>query len=549
MSHLTELQFSMYLDQAVPNDELATLEQHLRDCSQCEHRANQLSLEAKLISAALAFNDETIPAPPAIKFARPIGLREFAIANVATGVVFWLAQFLWKTIFGEFIINGLTRISALYVPDVYGIFVNTTLYFSERGTAMIYSYFGYTLLVLVALFATLLIATYSKRRTVVGLFALFAISASLLNPSTAEALERRYSEETITISADEIIDDTLIVSADTVVIEGTVKGDLIAFGRKIIVSGPVAGNLMAFAESVNLSGDVKGLVLTAASTVIVDGSDIGGDFWSAAGNITVGKNTKIARNATLATETASIAGDIGSDAHLFGESFDIQGKVREDVVAYADRVNLLSGAHIFGNLSFHTDEEEKLQLAPTAIVDGDTNFHARSDRFQNQNKYLSAKFYLHQLFWIVSAFIFGFIILVLFPSLRELNLYGDMDGVKTAGVGLIAIVSMPILATLVAATLIGLPIAIVSFIGWALIIYASKIVLACVIGQMVFRNSAKEDSLVATLLVGLTIVLIASNIPVIGGVINFLLVIIGSGLIIQLLMEYISDVMASRTAA
>lgn len=548
MSHMTELQFSMYLDAAIPSDELAGLELHLKNCSDCEHRANQLSHERELISVSLAFDDEAIPVPPAIKFARPIGFREFAIANVATGVVFWLAQFLWKTIFGELIINGLARISALYVPDTYGVLVNATLYFSERGTTMIYSYLGYTILFLIALFAIWLIATYSRRREVVGLFALFAISASLLSPSTAEALERRYSEETVTISADEVIDDTLIVSADTVVIEGEVNGDLIAVGRKIIVSGPVGGNLIAIAESINLSGEVKGLVLTAASTVIVDGSDIGGDFWSAAGNITLGKDTKIARNATLATETASIAGDIGSDAHLFGESFDIQGTVHEDVVAYADRVNLLSGAHVLGNLSFHADEEEKLQLAPTAKVDGDTNFHARSDRFQNQNKYLSLKFYLHQLFWIVSAFIFGFIILVLFPSLRALNLYGDLEGLKTAGTGLVAIVSMPILATLVAVTLIGLPIAVVSFIAWMLIIYASKIVLANVIGQMVFRNSAREDSLVATLIVGLALVLIASNIPVIGGVISFLLVIIGSGLIIQLLMEYLSDVMANRTA-
>jgi len=557
MTHLTDLECSMYADHVsnpgistgsiFDKDSLAALDLHISTCSECSNRIEDLSRERQLISRALAFEDNSIPVPPELKFARPLGFREFALANVVTGLLFWLIQFLWKTLFGELIINGLARLSAIYVPDVYGMFVNATLYFSERGTTMIYTYLGYTLLILIALTLTWLIFAASRHRMIVGAWVVLLFSASLMTPSTAEALERRYSEGTITITSAETIDDTLVVSADTVVIEGAVNGDLFAFARKIIVSGPVKGNLVAFAESVNLTGEVSGMVMTAGSTIVTDESTIGGDFWSGAGNITIGKDTKIAGNATLATETASMAGQVGRDAHLFGESFDIQGSVNEDLVVYAKRINLLGGAHIFGNLSFHTNNKENLELAPTATVDGEIEFLERSDSFQTQSKYLTGKFYLQQLLWIISAFVFGYITLRLFPALRDVTLYGDMEGVKTAGIGLLAMISLPIVAVLVAVTFIGIPVAIIGFISWLLIMYISKIVLASVIGQMIFSDSERQDSLVITLLAGLAIVLVASNIPVIGGVISFVMVIVGSGLIIQLLAEYISDVMASRS--
>ncbi len=548
MSHLTDLQCSMYADNAIPEGKLAELESHLAGCEQCRQRVDGFVQERSFISNALEFDDIAAPVPPMTKFYRPMGLREFAIANVETGVVFWLAQFLWKTIFGELIINGLTRLSAIYVPDVYGTFVNATLYFSERGTTMFYSYLGYALLLITAIGLTLFLANYARHRAAVSMFALTVISASLLMPSTAEALERRYSEDTVTVTESETIDDTLIASGDTVVIEGSVKGDLIAFARKVIVNGDVSGNLMAFGESVSISGDVQGFVMTAGSTVLVNESKIGGDFWSAAGNITVGKGTSIARNATLATEFASITGDVGRDAHLFGESFDIQGTIGEDVVVYADRVNLLSDAHVVGDLSFHTNNEEKLQRSPSSKVDGKVEFLERQDRYKSENKYLSADFYLHQLFWIVSAFVFGFALLHLIPTLRELTLYGDIEGVKTAGIGLVAIVSMPVLAALVAVTFIGIPLAVLGFAAWILILYISKIVLANLVGQMIFKDSAKEESLVLTLLVGLLVVLVGSVIPVIGGVISFLMVIVGSGLIVQQLLDYVADLSADRAS-
>ena len=106
MIHLTDLQCSMYIDEALPGVEADTIVSHIESCSPCRTRLAEFIDEKRLISTALNI-DETIVVPNVVpKFSRPVGLREFAMANVITGLAIWLAQFLWKTLFGELIVNA-----------------------------------------------------------------------------------------------------------------------------------------------------------------------------------------------------------------------------------------------------------------------------------------------------------------------------------------------------------------------------------------------------------------------------------------------------------
>jgi hypothetical protein len=124
----------------------------------------------------------------------------------------------------------------------------------------------------------------------------------------------------------------------------------------------------------------------------------------------------------------------------------------------------------------------------------------------------------------------------LVPGLGRLSVGGGVEGIKSAGIGLVALVSTPIIALLLAITLVGLLIALFSVFAWLLVLYIAKIAIAANIGQAVFGDSDRANSSFAVLAVGIAKV----NLPFVGGIISFVLTIVGIGLIVQYVFTALS---------
>jgi len=221
--------------------------------------------------------------------------------------------------------------------------------------------------------------------------------------------------------------------------------------------------------------------------------------------------------------------------------------VGEDFEVFADNVSLFGDAKVNGDLRFRTDDEDSLQLASTDMVGGEIEFLSWREERPSRNRYVTGKFYLHQLLHLVSAFIAGVALLWFVPGLRDLTLAGGIAGLKSAGIGLVTFISLPVIVVLLAMTVIGIPFAVISLFSWLLVIYAAKIVLASTIGQMMLSSTEKYDSLPLTLLAGLVVVTVATNLPAIGGIVNIILTIVGFGMIVQFVLSYASDLDAEGT--
>jgi hypothetical protein len=97
---------------------------------------------------------------------------------------------------------------------------------------------------------------------------------------------------------------------------------------------------------------------------------------------------------------------------------------------------------------------------------------------------------------------------------------------------------MPIIMILLAITVIGIPLTVILFFAWVAAIYFAKIILAAIIGNMIFKQG---KGLFVTLVVGLLIVFVMINLPLIGGFFHLLITLLGVGLIIQTLFGYTSN--------
>ena len=123
------------------------------------------------------------------------------------------------------------------------------------------------------------------------------------------------------------------------------------------------------------------------------------------------------------------------------------------------------------------------------------------------------------------------------PAFRSTRIDGGIEGLKTAGLGLLAIVGLPIIALVLAFTLIGLPFTILSIMSWLVFIYLAKIVVGLFVGKTLLANTRYANSDFAILLVGIAAVLVVVNIPAIGGIVSFVITILGIGFIVQQLIK------------
>ena len=542
MDELTPLQVSMYADGACDAEEKAAIEAHLAGSETSRARVAAYVAELEAISGALTFADDTvdIPAFADLKLKRRITLREFAIANLATGVLLWSASFLWKTLFGELIVSASARLTEVFLPDAYNLATGAVLYLFTEGNTMLETYPLTVATVLAGLTIAWLVAYLRHHRGAMAAGVALMVAMGVSSPE-ALAIEHRGGDDgNVTLAADETVEDTLILTGRSIVVDGNVTGNLLAFAERIIVNGEIGGNVITAGESIAINGKVGGTVLSAGSSVELAGAVVAKDAFAAAGKVEVDRGSSVGGNLVVTSERAELGGTVTRDVLAFSENVEVSGEVGEDLIAGAEELNLLRDARVNGDIRFYNDDENDLVQAPEATVLGAIEFLGEPE--ERRNRYADPGYYVTQLIRLAGAILAGFLLLWLLPAVRDVELTGGADGAATAGFGLAALVATPVLIVLMAVTLVGFPLAILTLFAWFAAIYFAKIVLAMVLGRLILEAADMDDTVLLTLVAGLATIIIAVNIPGIGGLLNFLMTIVGLGLVVRMILDYIRDV-------
>jgi hypothetical protein len=108
----------------------------------------------------------------------------------------------------------------------------------------------------------------------------------------------------------------------------------------------------------------------------------------------------------------------------------------------------------------------------------------------------------------------------------------------------VTFISLPVIALLVGLTVVGIPLTVIGIFAWIMMIYFAKIIIAPFVGQLVLSSTDKRDSMPFTLFAGLLVIILVVNLPGIGGFFNFLLTVIGIGVIARIILSYTSGLRA-----
>jgi cytoskeletal protein CcmA (bactofilin family) len=541
MRHASELELSMYADGALEEAAAARLEPHLRSCARC--RAAAEALQAECLSLTYALQQEN----PLLQQEEPMSIPKLhypmaprhllGVAAAAAALSFAIAA-AWLGIAGPALPAPVAWLNPFGADGLVDLGLGLASWLVRDGAAALASAAAAgSIAVLLALAAGGALLLSARNRGAAVPMLLTAALAAILLPARGHALELRHSKQLLTIPAGETIDDTLLAAGDSIAIDGTVNGDVLAAGKRVVVRGHITGILITAAESVVIQGRVDGSTAAFGRDVDLTGAELGRNVYGFGQHVTLGSTGTVAANAVVFGQSANLAGSVGRDVVGFGSSVEISGPVGGDVTAYGETVTILGPAKINGNVVAHVPDESALRVAPDATVSGNVSTQIEGPRHgrETTKPVASVGGYVAR---FAAAFIAGGLLLWLLPLLRTAHLENGTDALISGGVGLLTLVALPVAALIVAITIIGLPIAFVAIVLWIAAVYFAKILLAHFLGKTILDMRLDQPHFLLALAVGLVLVFILISVPFVGGVLNFLLTIVGLGMIVEQFWRY-----------
>ena len=527
-----EFVLSQYADGELPGSDARELAAHLEVCRACREQVADLKAENRLLVESLQGIDLCEPERIAMQPKQPALSGIDRLAAISIGVVILLRVGIGFIQTTE-IPSALQWLSPWSLSGLLNWVVNGLFYVIEGGSAVMSSLInlaGFAILGSLILGISIAVARRAIRtKAILGLISLlfaFVVPGYAIDVRKAE----KGVKGSVSIAANETVDDTLIVFADSVNISGTVAGDLIAFARNVDIQGTVQGNVIGFAQRIDVAGNVEGDIFAFGQSIRTDGM-IGQNFWGFGQTVTLGKGVRLIKDAIVFASNTYINGDVGRDAMVYSGTLDVSSRFGRDLRFSGGELLIHAPSVIGRNLDSMTKSAKEVKIDSGVTIGG----KKKAEFFKAQpSKYRTFSFYTKQAFRIGGGFLMGLLLYWIVPGMRRVSLSSARTLLTSGGIGFLVAVAAPVAAIILAITLIGIPVALLLVILWLLGRYLSKVVVAKWIGSAILGT--RENGLASTLLpllVGLIIVIIAVNLPYIGGILNFLLMFIGLGSLVM----------------
>ncbi|MFH0977711.1 MAG: polymer-forming cytoskeletal protein [Candidatus Woesearchaeota archaeon] len=297
------------------------------------------------------------------------------------------------------------------------------------------------------------------------------------------------------------IEGDLTCAGGMVIIDGSVKDDITCAAGTISISKQVSDNVKILAGNVEISAKITGdLIIAGGNVRILDSAVVGGDLLIMGGNVeylgtTVG-------NANIKAGTIVFGGIVGKSAFLTGNKIILEKGTVEGDLTYASRNSVDTSKLTVNGQIFK-------QVLPSRAASFRTSLAGRILAF-------------------VALFIVGSLIILIMP--KYARMVGKTVSGKfwaSVGIGMLVLILAPIAMILFLVTVIGIPLAVILLFSYIVLIYISKLATAYWLSST--AGAERPWPMVLTAGISLLIIYAFLAIPIVGAVLNVILIIIGTG--------------------
>lgn len=316
----------------------------------------------------------------------------------------------------------------------------------------------------------------------------------------------------------------LLTASDRVEVRADVDGDLIAAGSGVVISGPIAGYAIAAGRHVAVREEIGNDLIAAGETVDIQ-APVDDRVLAAGRSVRIHPGVEIGGAAYLAGNTVSIEGDIGEFVQVGAQEVRISGRVGGRVEADAARVSVLPGATIDGNLVVESNDPP--QISPQAEVRGTIDHRIPETRNGDGTFGWAASW----LFYTAVLLVLGLVVVALTPvwAGRVATTLAARPAVSL-GIGVLALIVTPIVAAVLFATVIGIPLGMLLLALYIAALMLAAVFVAYRLGDWLLELFGRpEASRYLCMLVGAIVLALAMSLPILGGIVALVALVLGLG--------------------
>ena len=339
-------------------------------------------------------------------------------------------------------------------------------------------------------------------------------------------IEEPLSEEnTGEISNDNSVEEDLYEFDEEVTINKKVNGNVYAMGQQIDIDGAIIkGNAFLLGQDI----EIKNVQIDGSLYVLgenIEFSGVTNDMYACGSKIIIGENGNVWRDSRIFGEKVQINGTIARNAFIAVNELTVGEKATIGTLNYlsTNEAEISSNSRI-DNVNFQKQEEKEIE-EPVAKFNPMTYVY----------KVISTLF---------KTFIIAVLIIVCIDKFNKLKRTEKVakDLLKNAGIGALVLISAPILSIALLFTGVASGMGIIAFLLYIVIIYASSSVASVEIATRVLDKIKKEETISngkkigSSVLVALVLYLVGL-VPVLGGIVKFAFLLIGLGILFNLLFK------------
>jgi len=523
MNHIDELAYLRYLDGQLGQVRAAEVEKHTSACASCRQVFEALERETSLLRESLSEADEPLPK----RFATPTSEDvSWAWLSVVALAVIGLST-LWQRVLEPWW-NGLQSVG-VGQETLFSVLLFRGLLWRGWMTMADKMVQGLGLVLLMGAVAATMHWGVRLRRIWTRMMIATVVALGLASSASAAVIE---SAQNYVLREGEVIASDLIISGQTVRIEGTIEGDLIAFAQTVSVSvtGHVGGDVLVFAQRLGVAGRVDGNVRSFGEFHDLEGL-IGRNVTLFGETIQLHSDAEVSGSFTSASETATLDGRVGRDLLVLAETGEVNGTVGGDARLAGETIRIGPNAVIEGELSIHAGEEP--DISPDAGLTATPSI----ERAERTSSHSSFGRYVWRFIAWSAAFVYGLVVLFLAPRIvtrvqETMPRYG-----VSVGIGAVALVATPIAIVVVCLTIVGLPVGLIALAGYALVVYSAQVFVGTWVGEALLGQPTSKGQSIGRLALGLALIHVAILVPVMGGIVSLGVTLWGVGAFILALMR------------
>lgn len=311
--------------------------------------------------------------------------------------------------------------------------------------------------------------------------------------------------------------DLCVMDDEVQITNQTIYGDVYVMGKDVkISSNYVDGNVFVMAQNVEITSDISGYIFVMGQNVTISGV--------AEGIYGLGEEINVEESA-----------NIRNDAKICCDTFNLNGVIGRNLLITSENINIIasqnSGANVYGNMTYVGN----LNASEEGLISGKINKIETPEKEKEEIKkdVMSVKI-TDFITNAVTALVIIAIIVLLFNNKCNYETRDAISYLKDIAIGFGLLILIPVASIIIMITVIGLPIGIIGILLYVISLCIALSVASIEIANQIFKDKldTKVKKIFAALLIYIIIKLIAF-LPIIGGCIKFLCILLGLGIILK----------------